>query len=72
MKTPAPAETSKPEVPKAPPVPDRDYFTKQIARLEADLAQAEKTASEIRGGLTLARGQLAMFFPEPAAAPAAK
>ena len=72
MKPPAPAEAPKPEAPKAPPIPDRDYFTKQIARLESDLIQAEKTASEIRGGLTLAKGQLAMFFPEQAAAPAAK
>lgn len=70
MKPPVPAEAPKPEVPKTPPAPDRDYFLKQIARLESDLIQAERTASEIRGGLTLAKGQLAMFFPEPASVPA--
>lgn len=65
-----PDPTEKPTAPAKPPVPDRLYFEAQIKRLELNeeaavkaLADASRALSEIRGGLTLARGQLNHFFP---------
>lgn len=65
--------------PSASPIaPTRDYFTGQVHALEKNLAQAqaaEESAKrhrmQLEGGLNLARGQLALFFPTPPPPPPA-
>lgn len=69
----APAASAAPLAP-LPAAPTRDYFAGQIRSLEKTLAEAvaaedaaRRHRAQMEGALSLARGQLALFFPNPPA-----
>lgn len=59
-----PAAPKAPAAPAEPATPSKEYFTQQIAALEAKRAESAAITQRYEGALTLVRGQLAMFYPE--------